>query len=546
MIAVILLLAVLSAAVPGYANAAEETPEAELAEAAKSPPKKDDGSLPKAIEAFFEKKGGDGKPVLGDAERAMLKKFPVHTREKIGQAAEDEMLKSPEHLKVLLSLELSTQTADIVFTNNCVLCHSDPGHAKKTRFSLDPKARLNLASMFSDAHFRRGLMCEGCHGGNPTERKMNDEEVGKGWPDKSDRPYWIPEFCAHCHADPAFMRNFNPSLPTDQYAKYKESRHGELLLKQHDRKAAQCVSCHGLHGIRGPKIRTSTIFPQAIPETCGHCHADAEYMAGYKADDGSPLPTNQLEQYKKSVHGVALLEKGDLSSPACNDCHGNHAAKPPATSSVSQVCRTCHVTNGTLFDGSKHKVAFEKHGWPECAKCHGKHDIEKPTIALISASEMGLCGSCHDEYSRDNPQCNKTARYFHDTLTELVKAQKALPAVEEDLAERGLDTDPILASASELDEAVMMARTRVHSFDKGNFDTAANAGREAIKKTEKLIADARAEQKFRLKGLLASIGVMGLLAVALGLKIRELDRQRAVERSSDSARPGGKDDHPTA
>ena len=537
MIAFALLFAVVSAAEPKLAKAAEvEAPKAEAAkaEAAKAPPK-DDGALPEAVEAFFEKKGEDGKPVLSAAERALVKKLPLHTREKLGQAAADGRVRSPDHLKVLLSLELSPQSADLIFTDNCVLCHSDPGHAKRTRFSLDPKTagtpeRLNLKSMLSDAHFRRGLMCVGCHGGKTTDLEMT-EEISQGWPDKNMRPYWIPQFCARCHADPTFMRNFNPSMPTDQYAKYQESRHGELLLKQKDRKAAQCVSCHGLHGIRGPKSRKSTVHAQAIPETCGHCHADAKYMAGYKRDDGSPLPTNQLEEFKKSVHGKALLEKGDLSAPACNDCHGNHASQPPAISSVSQVCRTCHVMNGTLFDGSKHKLAFEKHGWPECAKCHGKHDIEKPSIDLISDAKDGLCGSCHDEYSKDNPECNKGARYFHSTLVELTKVQKAIPPVAEHLAERGLDTEPILISAGELDEAIMQARTRVHTFDKGGFDVAATAGREAVEKTEKLIAEAHAERAFRRKGLLASIGVMGLLAVIIWLKIRELDRRRAAERA---------------
>jgi predicted CXXCH cytochrome family protein len=537
MIFVVLLLAVLSTAVPGHAKAADvEAPKAAPAEAAKAPPK-DDGALPAAVEALFEKKGEDGKPVVGAAERAALKKLPLHTREKIGQAADDGRVKSPEHLKVLLSLELSPQTADLVFTDNCVLCHSDPEHAKKTRFSPEPKttrspAQLNLKSMLSDVHFRRGLMCTGCHGGKATDLEMTDE-VGKDWPDKAMRPFWIPQFCAHCHADPSFMRNFNPSMPTDQYAKYKESRHGELLLKQKDRKAAQCVSCHGLHGIRGPKSRNSTVFAQTIPETCGRCHADAKYMAGYKLDDGSPLPTNQLEQFKKSVHGQALLEKGDLSAPACNDCHGNHASQPPAISSVSQVCRTCHVMNGTLFDGSKHKLAFEKHDWPECAKCHGKHDIEKPTVNLISDAKDGLCGSCHAEYSNDNAECNKLARYFHSTLVELTKAQKAIPAVAEHLAERGLDTEPILISASELDEAIMQARIRVHTFDRGGFDVAATAGREAAEKTEKLIAEAHAEQAYRRNGLLASIAVIGFLAVVIWLKIRQLDRQRAAEHAQN-------------
>jgi predicted CXXCH cytochrome family protein len=504
---------------------------------------KDDAVFPASLEALFTEKGDDGKPVLGETDRALLRKLVPRTREMIATAVDDGRVAGPEHLKVLLSLELSPAVGDLVFSDNCVLCHSDPAQKKTLRFSPDPKAsgtpaHLNLKSVLSDVHFRRGLMCSGCHGGKPTDTEMS-KEISARWPDKdvrhTDRT-WIPQFCATCHADPTFMRNFNPKMPTDQLAKYQESKHGELLLKQKDSKAAQCVSCHGVHGIRAATSRQSTIHPQNVPQTCGNCHADAAYMAGYKKDDGSPLPTDQLEKFKLSVHGKALLEKGDLAAPACNDCHGNHASQPPAVSSVSQVCRTCHVTNGTLFDGSKHKKEFEKHGWPECEKCHGKHDIAKPNDEVISPAATGLCGSCHAEFSKTNPDCNKGATLFHDTLTDLSSKAKAFPVEAEHLAERGLDTEPIIASIGEVDEALVQARTRIHTFDKGGFEVGAKAGYDAVDKTEKLIAAARAEQEFRRNGLLASIAAMSFLAFIMFLKIRELNRQRAAEQAAAASK----------
>lgn len=498
--------------------------------AATQPPS---ASLPKSIEELFQEKDDDGKLVLGPADREALLKLPANILDVIAQAADDDRLAGAPHLKALLALKLTPQTADLVFNDNCVLCHSNPILKKDVQFSADPKAtgtpeHLNLKNILSDVHFRRGLMCSGCHGGKPTDKEMSSEITAR-WPDKSVRHTdrtWIPEFCARCHADPAFMRTFNPSMPTDQFAKYKDSKHGILLLQQKDSKAAQCVSCHGVHGIRDPKTRQSKVFAQNIPETCGQCHADANYMAGYKKEDGTPLPTNQLEQYKKSVHGIALLQKGDLSAPACNSCHGNHAAMPPAVSSVAQVCRTCHAENGTLFDGSKHKVAFEKHGWPECEKCHGKHDIMKPTDALISDAKDGLCGSCHAANAGDNKKCNEGARYFHDTLTTFTTTAASYPPEIEHLAERGLDPDPVASAASELDEAIQQTRVHVHTFDKGGFDLAATTGRQAIEKTDTLLAAARTEQRFRRNGLLIAIGAMTFLAAMMALKIRELARRR--------------------
>src|SRR5207249_2338624 len=135
------------------------------------------------------------------------------------------------------------------------------------------------------------------------------------------------------------------------------SPHGRRLLEQKDSRAPQCVSCHGNHGIRNSKDPLSTTYAKRVPETCGSCHASAEKMAGILRTGGSPMPVNQLREYQSSVHGRALLERGDVGAPACNDCHGNHAAMPPGLASVSQSCSLCHALNASLFDGSKHKQA---------------------------------------------------------------------------------------------------------------------------------------------------------------------------------------------
>jgi len=204
---------------------------------------------------------------------------------------------------------------------------------------------------------------------------------------------------------------------------------------------------------------------------------------------------------------------------------------PPKVSSISQVCRTCHSQNGTFFDGSKHKQVFETHRWPECEKCHGKHEIAKATDALISDAPDGLCGSCHAENAKDNPECNATARYFRSSLTDLVGTSQRLRPVAEELAERGLDAEPVQASIEELSEAIVQTRSRVHTFDRGGFDQGAKLGREAITKTEALVQVARNEQRYRRTGLLVSIGLMSFLAVVMGLKIRELSRRRKDEHT---------------
>jgi predicted CXXCH cytochrome family protein len=246
-------------------------------------------------------------------------------------------------------------------------------------------------------------------------------------------------------------------------------------------------------------------------------------MRGYLKADGEPLPTDQLERFEGSVHGRALLERGDLGAPACNDCHGNHAAMPPDIASVSQVCRSCHAGNGELFDGSKHKQTFEENGWPECAKCHGNHGVAKTDDSMLSEASNPLCYECHREYAADKPECPETAEYFYASITTLADAARSLGGSVHTLAEKGLDVDPLSATVEELSDHLRQARSRIHSFEKSEFDDVATLGVEAIEKGRRLIEAAEAEYRFRRNGLIVSLVFMVCLAVGIYLKIREIE-----------------------
>jgi predicted CXXCH cytochrome family protein len=383
---------------------------------------------------------------------------------------------------------------------------------------------MNLKEIVEDVHFRRGLSCAGCHGGDPTADFGH--AFVKEWPegDRQTKREWVVQFCARCHSDPAFMHEFNPALPTDQFAKFKDSPHGRTLLEKHDSRAAQCVSCHGVHGIRPAKDPQSKVYAQRVPETCGACHANPTIMAGFTRADGSPLPTTQLAEYKTSVHGRALLERGDLGAPVCNTCHGNHAASPPGIAGVSRSCSLCHSANASLFDGSKHKQAFDRHNWPECGQCHGNHAILKTNDSMLSSAPGSLCGDCHRQYAKENPNCILTADSFHKTITQMDDARTNFGAVSEKLAAKGLDIEPISNQLTELTDSLKKSRTYVHSFSRDTFQQVALPGEEAAKKTGALVDKARDEYKYRQFGLAGSIALIGLLMLAIYLKLRQLEK----------------------
>ena len=244
--------------------------------------------------------------------------------------------------------------AHLIFAAGLVLLCANLGHAQTKNSCLDchsvlPDVLGVSQDRFSqDIHSQKGLSCVSCHGGDPTsddpEKAMS---LKAGWKGKIDRQH-IPQLCASCHSDPAYMRRFNPSLRTDQLSQYKTSVHG-IRLAAGDTKVAVCTDCHSVHDLRAPNDPRSTVNPVNVANTCARCHADAAHMSGYK------IPTNQFAEYTKIVHHDALAIRGDLSAPTCTSCHGNHGATPPGVASVANVCSTCHMFQAQLFESSPHK-----------------------------------------------------------------------------------------------------------------------------------------------------------------------------------------------
>ena len=119
-----------------------------------------------------------------------------------------------------------------------------------------------------------------CHGGDDTKA---DKDLAKR-PGTKYRgaltPRQVVDSCGGCHSDAEYMKERKPLLPIDQLEKYWTSWHGKLL-KEGQPKVAQCASCHHAHGVREVNDAKSPVYASNVPATCGHCHADAEYMSEF-------------------------------------------------------------------------------------------------------------------------------------------------------------------------------------------------------------------------------------------------------------------------
>ncbi len=207
------------------------------------------------------------------------------------------------------------------------------------------------------------------------------------------------ELCLECHQDnPEVRERMGPQVSFIRA--YEKSVHGQALHGGNP-DAASCVDCHGSHDMRKSFDPESRVHKLHVADDCGQCH------------------TGIMEEYKNSIHGKAIA-RGNLDSPSCIDCHGEHNIlsvddpnSPVAAENLSrEVCSPCHSSlrmsekygfsaNQTRsYEDSYHGLAL-KGGSTEaanCASCHGVHDIlpsSDPESMIHKDNLVETCGSCH-------------------------------------------------------------------------------------------------------------------------------------------------------
>jgi len=179
------------------------------------------------------------------------------------------------------------------------------------------------------------------------------------------------------------------------------------------------ISCAGCHGgdpkEEDPDLSMSPAKgfigvpkPQQLPAFCARCHSDVEYMKHYNPK----LPTDQLAQYKTSVHGKRLA-KGDTLVATCISCHGVHGILRPTDTrspvfkaNIPKTCAGCHADQKRMaaykiptnqyhdyLESVHGKLLLEKKelSAAACTDCHGNHGASPPGLSDVA----GACGECH-------------------------------------------------------------------------------------------------------------------------------------------------------
>ena len=280
----------------------------------------------------------------------------------------------------------------------CLSCHGQPDQIKdlpsgeRLYLTIDPR-------LYADSvHGQGGYACVQCH----TDIRTFPHPESKAQ-DRRDVTLSMYTTCKQCHSG-----NFEKTL---------DSVH-QKALEEGNKNAAVCSDCHNPHAQqRLTHPDTRQLLPRAhvqIPQTCARCHSEI------------------YDQYKKSVHGAALLENINPDVPACIDCHGVHNIPDPTTAAFRlrspELCAKCHtdparmskygistqVLNTYLADFHGTTVTlFEKQtpdqvtNKPVCFDCHGIHDIARPDDPQkglqVKENLLQTCQKCHPDATPNFP-----------------------------------------------------------------------------------------------------------------------------------------------
>jgi hypothetical protein len=371
----------------------------------------------------------------------------------------------------------------------------------------------------------------------------------------------------------------------------------------HAARGLSCVACHGgdpqepgMEAMDPAKGYIGIPQRQDLPQVCGHCHSDAQFMKRYNP----ALRVDQVSEYYTSAHGRRLKAFNDPQVATCVSCHPAHAirvASDPASSvhpmRVAEMCGRCHadaiymqsygIPTDQLqqYQESVHWHTLSVQGdlsAPTCNTCHGNHGAAPPGVSWVG----NICGQCHavqaDFFNHSAhaailvtlgvPGCavchtNHAIRATHDEMLGLgasavcttchstadtggkvaVEMRQRLDTLQQayDQARNillraehaGMEVSQAQFELQEGQTALIKARAAIHTFTVATVQEAIEPGLSVSTKAYERGVKALDELRFRRTGLGVSVLIILAIIVGLRAKIRQLER-----RETHRPRPG--------
>lgn len=289
--------------------------------------------------------------------------------------------------------------------NLCGSCHANVELMRQYDLPTDQLAKYQES--FHGQQLAEGdtkvATCFDCHDGHAT-LETND-------PRASVYRLNVPQLCATCHADTAYMADYD--LPTNQYDLYQDSVHGIALLERQDTRAPNCADCHGTHGATPPGF-------EEVSNVCGSCHSATQ------------------DYYLESAHNNSEAAE----APRCVTCHGRYDVQAPSEA---------------MFQGSDPR---------ECGSCHEADSAEGQQVDQLyqtltdAADSIDEAESAVEEAARLGMLVAEEESLITQARTKLITARAAQHSVNVETVQAETEAAVQLADQARKDAASAIAENR--------------------------------------------------------------------------------------
>ncbi len=186
-----------------------------------------------------------------------------------------------------------------------------------------------------------------------------------------------------------------------------------------------------------------------------------------------------------------------------------------------------------LFKTSVHAKAFAEMGTPGCATCHENHGIQKASDAMLGLGDKAVCSTCHSPDDKGG----KSAVQMRELIDSLGASSQKAGTFLRRAEQAGMEVSQAQFDLNGAREALVKARAAVHAFKVDSVKKEADAGLAISEKAYARGVRALDELGFRRKGLGVSLVIIIAVIAGLVLKIRQMERPRAVAHHEE--RGGG-------
>ena len=160
---------------------------------------------------------------------------------------------------------------------------------------------------------------------------------------------------------------------------------------------------------------------------------------------------------------------------------------------------------------------------PGCVTCHSSHRIKHPSDGML-AGDGAVCTNCHTQGDAGFT----AAQNFHSGISHLENSVTRSQAMLDQAAANGIEVGQAQLELSQARDYLTKVRVTIHSLQPDKVNADIDAGLKVTNKTYAEGVKAMQESHFRRTGLLISVAMILITVMALGLYIRELEKNSSI------------------